>query len=287
MKISVVLPVYNEEKNIERTLTAIYENTELPYEIIVADGGSDDATVSIINEKFPEVKVIENKRQHAAGGRNAGIKRAKGEIIAFTDGDCIVSEDWIANIRKAFEDNDVDGVGGKVLNAPPENRYEQYWGNLAWNLIMHFGDEPYVVDKCTLNDAFVTANCAYKKELLVKIKGFSNWFANNAEDIDLCWRALGVGAKLMYIPDIVIYAHNVTTIKGIAKKSFRNGYSSSKLQKKYGSKFNYDSNIYKMLGKNIVGFVKHEKDADLNLIELASHLGGKYYGSIKAHVINV
>lgn len=287
MKISVVMPVYNEEKNIERTLNAIYENSELPYEIIVADGGSTDETVNIIKSKFPEVKVVNNEKKHAAGGRNAGIKRAKGDVIAFTDGDCIVAEDWIENIRKAFENEDVDGIGGKVLNAPPENRYEEYWGNLAWNLIMNFGDEAYVVDKYTLNDAFVTANCAYKRELLVKIKGFSNWFANNAEDIDLCWRAMKTGAKLMYIPDVVIYAHNVTTLKGIANKSFRNGYSSSKIQKKYGSKFNYDPNIYKMLGKNLVGLVKNEKDADLNTVELACHLFGKYYGSIKAHVINI
>lgn len=91
----------------------------------------------------------------------------------------------------------------------------------------------------------------------------------------------------MYDPSVIIYAHNVTTLKGIAKKSFRNGVSSSKLQKVYGGKFNYDPGIYKMLGKNIVGVLKREKDAGLNVVELASHLAGKYYGSVKAHVINI
>ena len=94
----------------------------------------------------------------------------------------------------------VDGIGGKVLVAPPENHYEEYWGNLAWKLIMNFPDEGYTVDKQTLNDAFVTANCAYKRQLLIEIKGFNNFFANNAEDVDLCWRALKYGAKLRYEP---------------------------------------------------------------------------------------
>lgn len=285
--ISVVMPVYNEAANIISTLEALYSNTVLPDEVIVADGGSTDNTVQLIKERFPQATVINNPEKNAAAGRNEGIKKAQGDVIAFTDGDCIVDKHWIENISKAFSENEIDGLGGKVLIAPPINHIEEYWGNLAWKLIMNFGDEPYIVDRCTLNDAFVTANCAYKRSLLVKVKGFNNWFANNAEDVDLCWRAIKSGARLMYIPDVQIYAHNVTTINGVAKKSFRNGYSSSKLQKKYGSKVNFDPNIYKMLGRNIVGLLRREKDAGLNVLELTCHLAGKYYGSIKAHVINV
>lgn len=284
--ISVVMPVYNEEKYIVAALDALFCNTVLPDEVIIADGGSTDNTVELIKQKFPQVKVVDNPKRNAAAGRNVGIKHAKGDIIAFTDGDCIVQNDWIEKIDGAFKIYDIDGLGGKVEVAKPINYIEEYWGNLAWKLIMSFGDEPYIVDKCKLNDSFVTANCAYKRKLLVKLKGFSNWFANNAEDVDLSWRAIADGAKLMYIPNVRVYAHNVTTVKGIAKKSFRNGYSSSKLQKRYGSKVNFDPNIYKMLGRNVIGFIKRDRDAGLNLIELICHLAGKYYGSIKVHVIN-
>ena len=287
MKISVVIPVYNEDKRIRKTLDAIYGNSEQPYEVIVVDGCSTDKTKTIIKRYYPQAIIVTNQRKNAAAGRNIGIKKAKGSVIAFTDGDCIVDKDWLKQIRIAFENNDIDGVGGKVLNATPENHYEEYWGNLAWNIIMNFPDEGYEVTKQTLNDAFVTANCAYSRKLLYEIKGFNNYFANNAEDVDLCWRALKYGAKLRYAPSIIIYAHNVTSIYGIAKKSFRNGVSSSKLQKVYGKKINYDPNIYKMLGKNIIGFIRNEKDANLNCVELISHLAGKYYGSLKNRIINI
>lgn len=287
MTISVVIPVFNEEKRIFNTLKAIYSGSIVPLEVIVVDGGSTDRTVSIIKNAYPEVIILRNPDRTAATGRNVGIRKAHGEIIAFTDGDCLVDFNWLENIKKHFEEANIDGLGGKVLNAEPENYYEEYWGNLAWNLIMNFPDTSYEVQEKNLNDAFVTANCAYKKELLYRLKGFSKFFANNAEDVDLCWRAIDKGAKLEYVPDVVIYAHNVTTLKGIAKKSFRNGISSSKLQKIYGGGINFDPNIYRMLGKNIMGVIKREKDAGLNCVELICHLFGKYYGSIKVGVINV
>lgn len=287
MTISVVMPVFNEEKRIFQTLKSIYEGSLTPLEIIVVDGGSSDHTVRIVKKNYPDVILLNNPRRTAASGRNIGIKKARGEIIAFTDGDCIVDYDWIKNIKQYFEDNDIDGIGGKILNAKPENHYEEYWGNLAWKLIMSFSDSPYAVKEKNLNDAFVTANCAYRRELLFRIKGFRNFFANNAEDVDLCWRALDKGAKLMYVPDIIIYAHNVTTLKGIAQKSFRNGVSSSKLQKVYGEKINFDPNIYRMLAKNLLNLIRNKDDAGLNCIELLCHILGKYYGSWKVGVINL
>ena len=285
--ISVVIPVYNEEKRILSTLKAIYQNTVLPDEVIVADGRSTDSTVRLIRENYSQVIVVDNPERKAASGRNVGIRIARGNIIAFTDGDCMVDSTWIEAIRDVFETYDPDGIGGKVIPAEAENRIEAYWGNLAWNLIMSFDDTPYQVEACTINDSFVTANCAYKKSLLEQLGGFSQWFGNNAEDTDLCWRAVKTGAKLRYSPEAVIYARNVTTVSGVIKKSFRNGFSSSKLQKKHGKFINFDPNIYNMLGKNLAGLLCRRENAGLNTLELFSHLMGKYYGSVRVGVINV
>lgn len=284
--ISVVIPVFNEAVHIENVLRAVYGNTIIPDEVIVADGGSTDDTIDIVKRNFPSVLIVNNPKRNAASGRNVALRHAQGDIIAFTDGDCIVNHDWIEKICEAFDRYGIDGLGGKVVAAKPVNRIEKYWGNLAWNVIMSFGDESYVVTKCTLNDAFVTGNCAYTRKLLDQLEGFDEWFANNAEDIDLSWRALKANAKLMYIPEVLIHTHNVTTIKGVIRKSFRNGVSSSKLQKRHGYTINFDPSIYRLLGRNLVGILKREEDAALNVLELFFHLLGKYYGSVKVRVIN-
>lgn len=286
-RISVVIPVFNEENNIRDTLDSIYNNTMKPFEVIVADGGSSDSTVDIIRSEFKNVILINNEKRTAAAGRNAGIKKASGNIIAFTDGDCVVDSNWIESINFFFEAYDIDGMRGRVCNASPRNNIDKYWGELAWEKLMFFGDEIIDIKDKNIRVVLVTANCAYTKKILYKIKGFNNWFGNNAEDVDLCWRAIEYGAKLKYNPEARIYSHNITTIGGVIKKSFRNGVSSSKLQKKYGTRFNYDPNIYKMLCRSIIELFTLKKDSGLNVIELVSHLSGKYYGSIRYRVVNI
>lgn len=285
MKISVVIPVYNEEECITQCLEALFKNTVKPYEIILVDGGSTDNTIKLA-EKF-SVKIIRSPGEKAASSRNIGIRYATGDIIAFTDGDCIVSNNWIEEIFNGFKQKNIEGLGGCVKPAPARNNIEEFWGNFSLNEIMSFGNEEYKVVRKTLNNTFITANCAYKRSLLVQLGGFNDWFGNNAEDVDLFWRAIDSGAKLKYIPSIKVEARSVTTLSGIKKKSFRNGISSSKLQKKYGSFFNCDINIYKLFIKKIVTLVKGEKWSYFYIIELIYHLLGKYYGSFIAKVINI
>lgn len=283
--ISVVIPTYNEEKCIENCLNSVLSGSAAPLEIIVADGGSTDNTVKIARNMG--VTVIENPHKHAAGGRNEGIKAAKGNVIAFIDADCIADKHWLEEIKNTFENEDIDGLGTYIEPAEFENKYERFWGIFSLKMIMTYGTEPYYVSQKTLNDAFITASCAYTKELLKKLNGFDNWFANNAEDIDICWRALEAGAQLKYEPKAKIQAHSPTDLKGIKRKSFRNGFSSSKLQKRYGKFFNYDLTIYKALFSNLGKMFLGKDDAYLFVIEILWHLAGKYYGSFKVGVINI
>lgn len=285
ISISVIIPTYNEEKYIKNCISSIKNGSISPLEIIVSDGGSNDRTVEIA--KNMGVKVVNNPKKHAAGGRNEGIKISKGNVIAFIDADCIADKYWLEEIKNTFEKEDIDGLGTYIEPATFANKYEKFWGTFSLKMIMTFGNDPYYVKQRTLNDAFITASCAYKKELLERLKGFDNWFANNAEDIDICWRALEAGAKLKYEPRAKVKAHSPTNLKGIKRKSFRNGISSSKLQKKYGSFFNFDLNIYKALFFSLGKMFLGEKNSYLFVIEILWHLAGKYYGSFKVGVINI
>lgn len=281
MKISVVIPTYNEEKGIAQCIQSIFSGSEKPYEVIVADGGSADKTVEIA--KANGAAVYNNPNRTAASGRNVGIAHASGDIIAFTDGDNYVDGDWLKSIREAFEkDAEVDGIGGKVIPAPPENKVEVFWGNLWLKTIMTFGDEEFTVEEKNLRNSFITANCAYKKSLLEKLNGFDEWYGNNAEDVDLMWRALESGAKLKYIPAAIVSAHSPTTMKEMKRKSYRDGVSSTKLQKRYGPKRgSFDKNIHKLFWKSFGRMLIFRKGAYMMTTELFYHIAGKWISSIK------
>lgn len=103
MKVSLVIPVYNEEKHIISCLDSILLQEEKPDEIIIIDNNSSDKTVEIA-KKYP-VKIITEKQQGITPARNAGFNAAEFEIIARTDADTILPKDWIKQIKKAFEEN--------------------------------------------------------------------------------------------------------------------------------------------------------------------------------------
>ena len=102
MKLSVVVPVYNEERYILGLLQSLYTGVRVPDEVIVADGRSEDYTVELIKRHYPQVIVVNNPERNAACGRNHALKRAGGDVIAFTDGDNVADRNWLSEIERAI-----------------------------------------------------------------------------------------------------------------------------------------------------------------------------------------
>jgi len=101
--ISVIIPSYNEEENIESCLKSLHNQT-LPrsqYEIIVVDGNSKDNTRKLAEPLADQVIIQTSKK--VGGARNDGVGIAKGNIIATTDSDCILPSDWLEVIKGSFE----------------------------------------------------------------------------------------------------------------------------------------------------------------------------------------
>lgn len=101
MKVSVVIPVYNEEKYIKNCLDSLIKQVEKPDEIIVVDNNSTDKTIEIV-KKYKSIKIIKETTQGMTPARNAGFNQAKYEIIIKCDADSTLSSDWIKNIRNDF-----------------------------------------------------------------------------------------------------------------------------------------------------------------------------------------
>lgn len=104
MKISVVIPAYNEEKHIKACLDSLMSQEKKPEEIIVVDNNSIDNTAKIV-KKFKNVILIKEKKQGITFARNTGFNIAKGDIIARCDADTTVPKNWLKKIVEDFEKN--------------------------------------------------------------------------------------------------------------------------------------------------------------------------------------
>lgn len=155
--LSVIVPAYNEEKNIEQCLKALKREG---VEIIVVYGG-DDRTPEIA-KKYADV-VVREEGTGVSSARNQGARLAKNEIVAFVDADSIVADGWARALLSCFEPG-VVAVGG-VLSARSEKAYERLIVWLSSNVL------PRIFAKLGFF-MFSGTNCAFRKEAFLKAGGF-------------------------------------------------------------------------------------------------------------------
>jgi len=108
VKFSVVVPAYNEEKYIQRTLEALTKQTFSDFEVIVKDGKSQDQTVAIA-KRFA-ARVVSTKDRSAADARNQGARHAKGEILVFIDADTPIPPEALERFSKVMSTEGIIGV---------------------------------------------------------------------------------------------------------------------------------------------------------------------------------
>jgi len=135
MQISVVIPVYNREHLIQRAIDSVLNQTEKPFEIIVVNDGSTDKTKDSLKKYQNRIQIIEQKNQGVSAARNAGIRSANGDWVAFLDSD----DEWLPEkIGKAiefhhkflkyriFQTDEIWIRNGKRVN--PKHKHEKFGG---------------------------------------------------------------------------------------------------------------------------------------------------------------
>jgi glycosyltransferase involved in cell wall biosynthesis len=112
MEISIVVPARNAARTIGGCLQGLLEQSvsRERYEVIVVDDGSTDETDQVVEGSG--FTLIAQAQQGAAAARNKGASVAKGNILLFTDADCVPATSWLAEMARSFEDQEVVGVKG-------------------------------------------------------------------------------------------------------------------------------------------------------------------------------
>ncbi len=288
MYVSLVIPARNAAATLPSTIESVLSGTRLPEEILVVDGRSADRTREVL-EPYP-VRVVHNPLRHVAAGRQLGVELAGGHIVAFTDADCIVDNMWLERLVERFEaDPLLDGVGGRVTLDEPQTRVQAYSAHV-FESIMQFPEEAVVLSGRRMSGSFPGANCAFRRDSVLSVGGFSQFFSNHAEEVDLCWRLLAAGAKLMFEPQaIVLHLGYPATVRSMVRTNFSYGIASTKLAKRHVG-WQVDVTLWRRLGASVLCCLRpgcHDEWAGLRVIQMSAFVVGKVASSIRYGTINL
>jgi len=190
--ITILIPAYNEEKYLPKTLDSLSQLDRKADEIIVINGGSTDKTVEVA--KAHGAKVITVEHRGIGFARQKGLEAATGDIVAFTDSDTIVPHDWLTNIEKTLLVQGVSGVFGtfRVPDGWWPYRFYVNWMQPVLNQLYFWLGIPMAPGQ----------NIAFWKKKGVECGGFPMDF-KIAEDIEMARRLATVG-KVKFRQNIIV-----------------------------------------------------------------------------------
>lgn len=214
--VSVIIPVYNDSKRLEHCLSALEDQTYPSdlYEIIVIDNNSEENIASVVN-CFKLVKLVYEAQRGSYAARNTGIKFSKGQILAFTDSDCIPANNWIDKGVKAFLSVENCGlVAGRIelfFRNPQSPTGAELYDSLNCLNQQHYLE---------VKRYGATANMFTSKEIFEKV-GLFNAQLQSGGDKEWGNRVFQVGYQQIYSEEAYILHPARLTIKQLRKKIVR------------------------------------------------------------------
>ena len=217
--ISVAITVRNEERHVRQLLDSLLVQ-EGPFEVVLVDAESHDRTFEIASQyaqRRPDLFRVLRRAGSRGNGRNAAVRAARGEFVAFVDGDCFADPAWLRTLREALRSAPI--VAGRTVNIG-RPRYSEL--------------ERVELYQSGFDVTYPSCNLAYRRDLFERLGGFDPRFVT-AEDIDLNLRAVRSGAAIGYREDAIVRHHMRTTFLRFLYQAFWNGYGRKQLTEKHGS----------------------------------------------------
>lgn len=218
--VAVVVPAYNEEKVILRTIASLLASDHpTTFEIIVVDDGSSDATYSAARETFaddPRVRVFTKANGGKSEALNFGVAQTEADIIVALDADTVFTRDTISKLVRHFADPHIGAVAG---NAKVGNRI---------NLLTRWQALEYITSQNLDRRAFDVLNCitvvpgavgAWRRQLIEQSGGFTH--STLAEDADLTLSIRKLGYAIVYEDEAVALTEVPDTVRGFIRQRYR------------------------------------------------------------------
>lgn len=230
MQASVIIPAYNCEDIIERTLDALVDQDfEEDYDVIVVDDGSTDGTKEVVEnyaEGEEKVKLVKQENAGPAAARNTGADEAEGKYLLFTDSDCVPESNWISEMVSSLEREGVIGVQGRYRCLNKDS--------LLARFIQYEIEERYErMEKDEYIDFVGSYSAGYRKDEFMEVGGFDEEFKRaSGEDPDLSYRLDEKGYKMVFNQEAIVKHKHPEDLKTYKDMNFGRGYWGVKLYRK-------------------------------------------------------
>jgi GT2 family glycosyltransferase len=214
--LSVIIPVYNCRPQIKHALDALAaQDIDQEFEIIVVDDGSTDGTADFVRSYDPRIRVISQPNQGPAVARNLGANLARGEILFFTDDDCVPDRNWLREMLRPFvADPEVVAGKGRYRTDQPEI--------VARFVQLEFEDKYDYMARDMYIDFIDTYSAGFRRQVFLESGGFDTEFpVACAEDVELSYRLSHKGYKMVFIPQAVVRHRHPARLGVYIKKKYK------------------------------------------------------------------
>lgn len=229
-KVSVVVCAYNAERTMDSCLASLKEVNYPNYEVIVVNDGSRDRTLEI-TQRYDYVRLINQENKGLSVARNIGMAAATGEIVAYTDSDCMVDPDWLTYLVAKFLSSDVAAVGGPNLS-PPEDSL------VPACVAVSPGVPTHILLSDEVAEHIAGCNMAFRREILEEINGFNPIFRTAGDDVDICWRLQDKGYTIGFSPTAIVWHFRRNTVAAYLKQQQGYGKAEALVYFKHPYRFN-------------------------------------------------
>lgn len=239
MKVTVIIPAYNAGRTIADTLRSLEKQNFRDFEVIVVDDGSSDNTAEAV-KKFPKVRLLGEKNAGPAAARNYGAREAKGDILVFTDSDCVASPDWLSQMVLPFEDRNIVGVQG---------RYKSKQRGIVARFIQLEIEKRYEkMAKQKYIDFIGSYSAAYRKNVFLEASGFDESFRiASGEDTELSYKISKAGHKMVFRQSAVVYHSHPNSLGKYLRIKFFRAFWRTRVYGKHKEKIVRDSYTSQMV----------------------------------------
>src|SRR6516225_5221628 len=229
-RVSVVVCAYNAERTIDRCLTSLAALNYLDYEVIVVNDGSRDRTLEIA-EGYAFCRIISQPNKGLSVARNVGAEAASGEIVAYTDSDCVTDPDWLNYVVGKMEASKLAACGGPNF-PPPEDTL------IPAVVAVAPGGPTHVLISDEVAEHIAGCNMAFHREVLLRLGGFDPIYCAAGDDVDICWRFQDAGYVIGFSPAAVVWHFRRNTVSAYCNQQRGYGKAEALVYAKHPFRFN-------------------------------------------------